>query len=87
MQIEVREELAAQSLSGTALEEHVVGQDNGGASVGVQDRGDVLDEVELLVAGGRDEVLPLDRPMTAGGVLLWFPAPAEVSEVEVVGLR
>ncbi|MDO5670347.1 MAG: murein biosynthesis integral membrane protein MurJ [Corynebacterium sp.] len=31
--------------------------------------------------------LTLDRPMTAGGVLLWFPAFSEVAEVQVVGVH
>ncbi|MDO5511517.1 murein biosynthesis integral membrane protein MurJ [Corynebacterium sp.] len=31
--------------------------------------------------------MTLDRPMTAGGVLLWFPEAVEVAEVQVVGVR
>ena len=50
VQVEVGEQLAAQGLAGAALEQHVVGQDDGGAAVDVQDRHDVLQEVELLVA-------------------------------------
>ncbi|WP_460490476.1 hypothetical protein, partial [Corynebacterium nasicanis] len=30
--------------------------------------------------------LTLDRPMTADGILLWFPAPVQVAEVQVVGV-
>ena len=55
-----RQQLAPDRLAGTALEQHVVGQDHGRTAVDVQDRHDVLDEVELLVARGDDEVLPLD---------------------------
>lgn len=55
--------------------------------------GTVADTPEGLPLLGSGELragrttLELDRPMTAGGVLLWFPAPAEIAEVEVVGLR
>ena len=45
------EELAADGLAGAALEEHVVGQHDGGAAVDLQHGVDVLQEVELLVAG------------------------------------
>ena len=48
------------------------------------------DGLPLLGSGDlRDggTTLELDRQMTAGGVLVWLPAPAEVAEVEVVGLR
>ena len=65
MQVEVGQQLAADRLPRTALEEDVVGQDHRGAAVGVQDRHDVLHEVELLVARRRDEVLPLDLQVLA----------------------
>ena len=67
MQIEVREQLAAQRLAGTALEQHVVGQDDRGATVDVEDRHDVLQEVELLVGRRHDEVLALDVAVFAHG--------------------
>jgi len=47
-------------------EQHVVRQHDGGAAVDVEDGGDVLQEVQLLVGGGDDEVLPLDLPVFAG---------------------
>jgi hypothetical protein len=43
------EQLAADGLAGAALEEDVVGDDDGGAAVDLEERLDVLDEVELLV--------------------------------------
>ena len=54
------EELAPDRLAGAALEEDVVGQHHSRAAVGVEDRHDVLDEVELLVARCRVEVLAFD---------------------------
>jgi hypothetical protein len=50
------EQLAAHGLAGPALEQHVVGDDDGGAAVDLEQRLDVLDEVELLVRGGDPEV-------------------------------
>ena len=66
MHVEVGEQPAAQRLADAALEEHVVRDDDGGAAVDVEDRRDVLDEVELLVRRGDDEVRPLDLPVLAG---------------------
>jgi hypothetical protein len=43
------QQLAADGLAGPALEEHVVGHDDGGAAVDLEQRLDVLHEVELLV--------------------------------------
>jgi hypothetical protein len=43
-----------------ALEEHVVGQDHRGAAVLLEDGEDVLEEVELLVAGAGPEVVAHD---------------------------
>ena len=50
------QELAPHGLAGAALEEHVVGHDDGGAAVDLEQGLDVLDEVELLVRGRRPEV-------------------------------
>ncbi len=69
--------------------------DSGGGAVEVYGftEGRVADTPEGLPLLGSGELragrttLELDRPMTTGGVLLWFPAPTEVAEVEVVGLR
>ena len=38
-------------LSASSLEQHVVRQDHGGRAVLIEDRHDVLNEVELLVRG------------------------------------
>ena len=54
------EELAADSFAGSAFEENVVGQDDGGVAVLLQDSENVLEEVELLVAGGGPEVVAVD---------------------------
>ena len=57
--IELLEKIAANSFPRPALEEHVVGHDDRTASADLQDRMDVLNEVELLVAGRGPEVLAL----------------------------
>jgi hypothetical protein len=43
------EELAADGLAGAAFEKDVVGQDNRGAAMLVEDGKNVLEEIELLV--------------------------------------
>jgi len=50
MDVAIVEEAFANGLAGAALEEHVVGQDDGGAAVDLEEAADVLEEVELLVA-------------------------------------
>ena len=53
----------------------------------------VVDSPEGLPLVGSGEMregrttLELDSPMTAEGVLLWFPAPVTLAEVDVVTLR
>ena len=59
VQVGVVEQLAADRLAGAALEQDVVGHDHGGAAAAVEHGADVLHEVELLVGGGRPEVLPV----------------------------
>ena len=63
VEVEVGEQLVSDHLAGAALEEDVVRQHHRGAAVRVKDGGDVLDEVELLGARRRHEVLPLDLPV------------------------
>ena len=65
VQVVVGEQFAADGLAGAAFEEDVVGQHDGGATVGLEDRHDVLHEVELLVARRGDEVLSLDLAVVA----------------------
>ena len=57
VQVVVREQPAADRLAGPALEEDVVRQDDGGASADLQEQHDVLEEVQLVVRGRREEVL------------------------------
>jgi len=54
------EQLAADGLARAALEEHVVGQHDGRAAVLLEDGEDVLEEVELLVAGAGPEIVAVD---------------------------
>ena len=51
------EQLLPHSLARTALEQHVVGHDDRRTAVDFQQRLDVLDKVQLLVARGRPEVV------------------------------
>ena len=59
VQVGVFQELPADGFACAALEQHVVRNDHGGASGGLQHRANVLHEVELLVRGARPEVLPV----------------------------
>ncbi len=52
----------ADLLADVALEQHVVGQHHGGAAAGLQAAVDVLQEAELLVAGGEGEVVARGQP-------------------------
>ena len=64
------EQLAADRLAGAALEEHVVRHDDGRPAVLLQQRLDVLQEVELLVGGRGPEVVAVDDER-----LLLLPRP------------
>ena len=55
--IALLQQLAADCLACPALKQHVVGHDDGGAAVDLQQGLDVLDEVELLVRRGCPEVV------------------------------
>ena len=55
------EEFAADGFARAAFEEDVVGDDDGGAPVDFEQGADVLDEVELFVAGGGPEVVADDE--------------------------
>jgi hypothetical protein len=59
--IELLQQVAPHGLARTAFEEDVVRHDDGRPSVHLQQRLDVLQEVELFVLGGRPEILPLVR--------------------------
>jgi hypothetical protein len=68
------QEAAADRLPRAALEEDVVGDDDRSAPVDLEEGADVLQEVELLVAGRRPEVLT-----QIAGVLLLDIAPAPIT--------
>jgi len=57
MDVAVVQELPADRLAGTTLEENVVRDDYAGTAVYCEQRLDVLDEIELLVRGSSPEVV------------------------------
>lgn len=57
--VEAVQEAPADLLDGARLEEDVVGQNDGGATVLVETANSVLEEIELVVGGRRDEVVAL----------------------------
>ena len=69
-----------EDLAGLVGEQHVVGHDDRGAAAGLEDRQDVLEEVELLVARLDDEVVAVGRLVGALG------AERRVGEDDVVAL-
>ena len=70
VQVGIVQQLAADRLARAALEQHIVGHDNGGAAGRSQHRADVLHEVQLLVRGRRPEILAVVRQVF--GFLLAF---------------
>src|SRR5439155_21618766 len=59
--IRLLEQLAADRLSCSAFEEHVVRHDDGSSAMLFENREDMLEKVELLVAGRRPEVVAVNR--------------------------
>ncbi len=59
MDIKSRQQSPADRLAGPAFEEHIIRHDHCRAAVDLQQGGDVLDKVELLVAGGGPEIVAL----------------------------
>ena len=55
------EQLAANGFPCSAFKQHVIRHDDRGPAVLLQDRENVLEEIELLVAGRRPEVVAVDR--------------------------
>ena len=53
------EEFAADGFAGSAFEEDVVGEDDGGGAADLELADDVLEEVELFVRGGGPELVAL----------------------------
>src|SRR2546422_8689143 len=60
MHITLLEQLAANGLTGSALEEHVIRHNHGGTTVNFEQGFDMLDKVQLLVAGAGPEVVAHD---------------------------
>jgi hypothetical protein len=58
VQVALVHQVAADVGADVAFEQHVVGQHHGGTAAGFQAAVDVLQEGELLVAGGVGEVVP-----------------------------
>ncbi len=54
-------ELLAHGLAGAAFEKNVVGHHHRSLTVGFKHGADVLDKVQLLVAGGAPEILAVNR--------------------------
>jgi hypothetical protein len=55
------EQLAADGFTGTAFEEDVVGDNDRGAAVLLQNGKDVVEEVELFVARARPEIIAMNN--------------------------
>ena len=51
------QEAFANGFAGATFEQHIVGQNDDGAAVDLEQAADVLEEVELLVAGGGPEIV------------------------------
>ena len=64
--IALLQELATGSLPSSALEEHVVRNHDGRPSMLLEQRPDMLDEVELLVTGADPEIIPYDDRCLSG---------------------
>jgi hypothetical protein len=60
------EQFTADGFPGSAFEEHVVRQHHGSSTMHLEDGEDVLEKVELLVAGAVPEVLPIDGQRLLG---------------------
>lgn len=65
--IRLLEELAADGFARAAFKEDVVGQHHGGASVLFEDGENVLEKVELFVAGARPKIVAVDDERFLGG--------------------
>src|SRR6266480_2835815 len=57
MHLALLQQLAPDSLTGPALEKHIVRHNHGSAPINLEQRLDMLDKVQLLVAGARPEVV------------------------------
>ncbi len=92
MEVDVSEQAAPDGLAGAALEEDVVGQDDGGQAVRGEHGHDVLEEVELLVRRGGEEVgavvilaLAVGLAVVADNAIALLPAERRIGQDDVVG--
>ena len=60
MDVDLLEQFPADGLARAAFKEHVFGQNDGGATMLLEDCEDVLEKIELLVARRGPEVIPVD---------------------------
>ena len=60
MNVCLLEKFATDSLAGAAFEQHIVGNNNRSATVLLQYGEDVLEEVELFVAGTGPEIIAME---------------------------
>ena len=59
MHVALLEQLPPDRLTGPAFKQHVIRHDDRAAAVDLQDRLDMLQKIELFVAGRRPEIVPL----------------------------
>jgi hypothetical protein len=65
--LELFEQALSERLPGSAFEQHVVREHDRGTAVDLQDRFDVLNEVDLLVGGRDPEVIADDLQIVFAG--------------------
>src|SRR5438132_7557696 len=61
MHIALLQQFAPDGLTGTTLEKHIIRHDNSGTTINLEQRLDMLDKVQLLVAGAGPEVVAHDH--------------------------
>src|SRR5205085_5788828 len=57
MHLALLQQFAPDGLTGTALEKHIIRHNHGSAAINLEQRLDMLDKVQLLVAGAGPEVV------------------------------
>ena len=70
MQLALVQQLSPDGFARTSIEQHVVGQYDSSTAVNLEQRLDVLDEVELLVRCGRPEVVAFDHIFFCGALAI-----------------
>src|SRR5262245_59692214 len=71
MQVALVHQVGPDLPAGIALEQHIVGLHHGGAATGFEAAVDVLQEAELLIAGGKGEIGARGEPSTLFGAEGW----------------